>query len=163
MRSTAAAHNLCASVGGDAHIVPPHHTSCNLSLRGRGQNWGRPPQGSAEILGTATGSSSPTEMQQDCGETGRRGRRPLHKVFIMSDCRGLCSSPPSAISSPQHFPPFFPQKGLTAAFFWHTINTLKDLSENSAGIFASYNVPVGKATAGIRTAAAKWWRHHKMV
>ena len=50
---------------------------------------------------------------------------PLHEVFIMSDCRGLCSSPPSAISSPQHFPPFSQQKGLTAVFFWHTINILK--------------------------------------
>ena len=89
---------------------------------------------------------------------------PLHEVFIMSDCRGLCSSPPSAISSPQHFPPFSQQKGLTAAFFWHTISMLKDLSgkpKDSSTVFIK--VPVGKATAGIRTAAAKWWRHHKMV
>ena len=35
---------------------------------------------------------------------------PLHKVVIMSDCRGLCSSPPSAISSPQHFLPHSSRK-----------------------------------------------------
>ena len=35
--------------------------------------------------------------------------------------------------------------------------------QKKRSFFASYNIPVGKATAGIRTAAAKWWRHHKMV
>ena len=71
----------------------------------------------------------------------------------------LCNIIPATFS-----PPFFPQKGLTTVFFWHTISMLKDLSgkpKDSSTVFIK--VPVGKATAGIRTAAAKWWRHHKMV
>ena len=68
------------------------------------------------------------QCNKSCGETGRRGRRPpTRSIYYVRLQRAvffpaLCNIIPATFS-----PPFFPQKGLTAAFFWHTINILKRL------------------------------------
>ena len=84
--------------------------------RGAAQNFWAPQQGHRPLR----------QCNKSCGETGRRGRRPpTRSIYYVRLQRAvffpaLCNIIPATFS-----PPFFPQKGLTAVFFWHTINILK--------------------------------------
>ena len=68
---------------------------------GRGQNFKRPPLGSVEILGTATGPPPPTECLPIAVRRGRRPRRPelgLYRIPCNVSLRGRAA--PVAIRTP---------------------------------------------------------------